>query len=79
VRRGLRHVDAVEQDLPLARALEAGDHAQTRRLAAARWTEQREELARGHVQIDAGDRREVAEAFDQIDELDLSACHGRGV
>ena len=76
VRWRLRHVDAVEQDLALGRFLEAGDHAQRRRLATARRAQQREELAWGDVQVDACDGHEVAETLHEVDELDLSACHG---
>ncbi len=75
VRRGLRHVHAVQQDLPLGRPLEARDHPQARGLAAARRAEQREELAGRHLQVDPGDRGEIAEALHQIDELYLSSGH----
>src|SRR5581483_3096960 len=40
---------AADDDLPHARALEAGDRAQRRRLAAAARPEQREELAWRHL------------------------------
>jgi hypothetical protein len=56
VRRRARHVVAVEQDLALGRALEAGDEPQRRRLAAARRAEHREELAARHLELDAVDR-----------------------
>jgi hypothetical protein len=75
VRRGLGHVDLVEEDLALGRALEARDHAQGGRFAAARWAEEREELARRHLQVDPGDGGELTEALHQVDELDLSPCH----
>ena len=42
------------------RLLEAGDHAQRRRLARARRAEQREELAVRDVQVDVVDRDDVA-------------------
>src|SRR5262245_43153743 len=42
------HFLATQQDLSRGGQLEAGDHAQSCRLAAARWTEQAEELAIGH-------------------------------
>jgi hypothetical protein len=45
VREDRRHVVALEQDAPLVGDLEAGDHPQRRRLAAAARAEQREELA----------------------------------
>ena len=75
VGRRLRHVHPVEQDLALRRTLEAGDQAKRGRLPAARRPQEREELARGHLQVDPGDRLDFAEALDQVDELDLSACH----
>ena len=75
VGRGLGHVDLVEEDLALGRALEARDHAQGGRFAAARGAEEREELARRHIEVDPCDRGELTEALHQIDELDLSACH----
>ena len=37
--------------LPADRLFEAGDHAQDRGLAAAGWSEQRDELARLHVRL----------------------------
>ena len=45
-------VDATDQDLALVGLLEAGDHAQRGGLAAAGRTEQREELALAHLQVD---------------------------
>ena len=45
---------------PRVRLLEAGDHAQRRRLARARRAEQREELAVRDVQVDVVDRDDVA-------------------
>ncbi len=56
-------VGALDQHLPARRLLEAGDHAQSRRLAAAARPEHREELAAGDLQVDVVDRREVAEAL----------------
>ena len=64
VGRAPGHVDAAEQDAPRARQLEAGDHAQAGRLARARRPEHREELAAAHVEVDARDRGDVAEALD---------------
>jgi hypothetical protein len=57
------HVGAVEQHGALGRVLEAGDHAQGRRLAAAGGAEQREELAALYVEIERVDRRDVPEAL----------------
>ena len=56
VRRQRRDVAAVEQDAPVARRLEAGEHAQQRGLAAAGRAEQREELVLADVERDAVDR-----------------------
>src|SRR5690606_5238799 len=55
------HVLAGEQHAPLVGLLEAGDHAQGRRLAAAAGPEQREELARRDLQGDAVHRGRLAE------------------
>ena len=68
----VRDVDPVEQDAPARRALEAGDHPQRRRLPAAGRAEQREELARRHVEVDAVDRDVVAELLAQLLEPDLA-------
>src|SRR5262249_40176444 len=68
-------VFAVEQDLAGGRALEAGDHPQRRRLAAARRTEQREEFARVDEGVDAVDRDRLVEALGQRAELNLAAGH----
>ena len=59
-RRHARHVDAGELDVPLVRLLEAGDHAQGRRLPGARRAEHREELAFGDVEVEPVDRNDVA-------------------
>jgi hypothetical protein len=72
VGRDARDIAAVEHDPPARRLLEAGDHAQGRRLAAAGRAEQGEELARGHVEVDAGDRDVLAERLRQSFELDLT-------
>ena len=57
VRRQRRHVDAAELDPPLGRLLEAADHPQRRRLAAARRPEQREEAGRGRCRARCRRRR----------------------
>ena len=59
--------------LPLGRLFEAADHAQRRGLAAARRSEQREELARLDHEVDVVDGDEVAELLAQRDELDPAA------
>ena len=78
VRRRLRHVDAVEQDLTVGRPLEARDQAERGGLSAAGRAQQREELPSGHVQVDAVDGRHIGEPFDEIDELDFATCHPQG-
>ena len=60
VGRQARHVLAVEQDPAGRGQLEPGDHAQGRGLARAGRTEHREELAGPDVEVDAGDRRDIA-------------------
>src|SRR5438105_13220234 len=73
-----RHVGAVvpvEEDGAGRRLLEACDHPQRRRLAATRRSEQREELARWDVEVDAVDGREVAEALHQPHESYLASGH----
>ena len=60
------------KDSSRAGALEAGDHAQRRGLAAAARAEQREELAGRDVQVYAAHGLEVAEALGEIYELDVS-------
>ena len=61
VRRHVLDRLALEQDAPLGGHLEAREHAKRRRLAAPRRPEQAEELALRDRQVDAVDRREVAE------------------
>ena len=63
MRRDGGDVGAVEQDPPGARLLEAGDHAQQRRLAAARRTEQADEGAVRHGQAGLLDGERRAEAL----------------
>ena len=62
---------AGQQDLALGRLLEAGDHAQGRRLAAARRPEQRVELAARDAQVHAVDGRDVAEPLGDPEDLDV--------
>ncbi len=59
-RRDARDVDARELDMAGVGTLEAGDHAQRRRLPGAGRPEQREELAGGDLEIEAGNRDDVA-------------------
>ena len=72
-----RHVvDAAVADADLARAdlLEAGDHAQQRRLAASRRTDEHGERAVGDVDVDAVQHSSRAEVL--LDRLDRDARHG---
>ena len=63
-----RHVLAVEHDAAGGRLVEAGEHAQQRRLAAAGGTEQREELALVDDQRQIVDGDEVAEPLGDVVE-----------
>ena len=62
-RRTARDVFAGQQDPAAGGQLEAGDHAQGRRLARAGRAEQREELAGADVQVHARDRHDLAEGL----------------
>src|SRR4029453_3390593 len=66
-----RDVSAAQLDAAPGRWLETADHAQGRRLAAARRTEEREELAGLDPQRDPVDRDDVPEPFLEVDEADL--------
>ncbi len=70
VRRQARHVLPGYPDFAGVRPLEAGDQAQRRRLAAARGAEQREELAVMHLEIELGDRDDVAEPPRHAEQFD---------
>ena len=70
VGRGPRHVLAVEADGAAGGRLEAGDHAQRRRLAAAGRTEHGEELAVGDAEVGVVDRGEVGELLGDVVDLD---------
>jgi hypothetical protein len=60
---------------PLGGLLEPGDQPQGGRLAAARRAEQGEELAPGHVQVDAVHGGDVLEPLDEPDQPDLASTH----
>ena len=76
-----RQVDgrmAVDADVPGCRGVEAGDRAQKGGLAAAGWSEQREEFAGGNVEADIVER--AIDAVIAADVIDLDhGCisHGR--
>ncbi len=57
---------AVERDRSRGRRLEAGEHAQQRRLAAARRAEQGEDLALGDVDRDVVDGPVAVEVLDEV-------------
>ena len=64
---------AGERDGAAGGQLEAGEHAQHRRLAAARRPEEHEELAVGDLEVEGVDRGDVAEAL--RDRLEADPCH----
>jgi hypothetical protein len=72
-----RDVLAGQQDAPLARVLEARDHAQRRRLSAARRAEHREELAARDVELHFAHSREAAEALRNTLEPDARRIGAR--
>ena len=74
VGRRARDVVAADQDLALVGLLEAGDHPQRRRLAAAARPEQREELALVDAQVERVHRDERAEPFRDSTELDIGVA-----
>ena len=79
VRAQLRDVLVADEDRARGRVLEARDHAQRRRLAAARGPEQGEERAGRDGQVEVVDRRHGREALgqaDQVQVLDLTGHDG---
>ena len=72
---GLDLVDhpAVEQELPAARLIDAGQNKEARRLAAAGRAEQCNELAVLDRQVQIGDDLDLAKSLRDVAELDL--CH----
>ena len=66
VGRQRRDVLALDEDGAGGRALEAGDHAQDRGLAAARGAEQRDELALVEGEVDALDDLVVLEGLGEV-------------
>jgi hypothetical protein len=75
--RQVGDVLVVEQDPAGRRLDEAGDHAQRRRLAAARRPEQGQELAIGDVDADVVDGCRRAEAL--RDRVEVDDRHQRSV
>ena len=71
-------VAAAEHDPAAGRELEAADHPQRRRLAAAGRAEQREELAGRHVERDVVHGTDVAEPLLEAVEADLGGHAGGG-
>src|SRR6185369_13556636 len=64
-----RDVLAVQQDAAFIRLLEAGDHAQKRGLAAARWAEETEEFLVHDLDAEIVDRNDRAEALGDAFDL----------
>src|SRR6185312_4766474 len=75
VGRQPRDVGAGELDEARRRLLEAADHAQGRRLAAARWPEEAEELALLDVEIDVVDGVRVAIHLGDLHHPDVDVSH----
>jgi hypothetical protein len=70
VRCGVRDVGAPQEDAPLVRHFEAGDHPQRRRLAAAARAEHGEELSVPDIEVRLPDRDDVSEALTDALEAD---------
>ena len=79
VHRHFRHVDAVDPDRSRGRNLEAADHSQKSRLAAAGGSEKGEELTPADGQRNVVHRDEIAEVLADAVDLDtpLGRAHGR--
>ena len=72
--RGARSLTtrAADPDLAVADLLEAGDHPQRGRLAAARRADEHDELAFVDLQVEVADRDDVvAVDLRDVDELDV--------
>ena len=79
VGRDARDRLAGEVDLARGRLLEARDHPQGRRLAAARWPEERVERPAGDLEVHVVDRDDVAEALRHAADVDVRRVRTRGV
>ena len=66
---------AVEQNLPARGEVEARDHAQRRRLSAARGAEEGDELTLVDVKTDIVDDEGVVVVLDDVLEFDDVFCH----
>ena len=66
-------VDDLAADIDVARGdfLEARDHAQRGRLAAARWADQHDEFVVGDIEIDAAHRLDVVVALGHLTQCDF--------
>jgi hypothetical protein len=75
VRRRPGHIGTTQENASLVWLLETGDHAEGRRLPAAAWTEQREELAFLDIDGQGAHRLDFPEALADVLEGD---AHGFG-
>ena len=64
-------VAGIDLDLAVGDLLEPGDHPQRGGLAAARRSDQHDELLVGDVEVDAAHRLGVVEAFHHLAQRDL--------
>src|SRR5439155_12798622 len=60
------HALVAEDDRAARRAVDPGDHEERRRLAAARGAEERDELARAHLEVELVHRGDIAELLCQV-------------
>ena len=74
LRRHVVHHLIADRDLAVVDVLEAGDHPEQRRLAAARRADQDQELAVLDVDRDAVDHSRIVEGL--VDLADRYRCHG---
>jgi hypothetical protein len=70
----LRGILVAEEDLSGGRPLEPGDQPEQRRLAGARWPEQRDQLARSDFERYVMQRRETREFLADVFHSDLHAA-----
>jgi hypothetical protein len=69
-RRSSADVDTVDPDRAARRLIEAGDHAQQRRLAGTRRTDHADQLAIGDLEADVVERRDTRTLHGDVFELD---------